>query len=466
MTKTLKNQKTKKLKNKSWFLRFSVFTFFGLVILMLGFASMADALTLKESVDIALKNNPSVLASQKKVDAANARLGQAVGVFFPTIKLDGNYGKAYTQPSTVQFTTQTATGAVTQTLTFGTDAATDTKGWTASLSQPLFIAGLFPGFKMAQRGADLAKEDLKKVVQETSYNVTVAYFGWLSAGKFVKLSEDSLQMAKSHQVQVESMLNSGVATKADLLRTEVQVANSEVALTKAKNAFELAKSSFNTVLGRNLDEKVELMEEAAASLPRLPENEFLLKTAFENRPDWKQFLYTKQVAEENLSLARTVYLPTVLLTGQTGNRVTEYPTYKSDVNSWNLVGVASWTLFDGLGIQNRIREAAANFEAQKATEEQVKNGIAFEIRDAYLNLKSAMETIGSAKKAVDFAEESQKVSTLRFNSGVGTNIEVMDAQVALTQAKTNYLKALFDLETAKAKINKVVGKEVFKSEKG
>jgi len=435
-------------------------TIIGSSVLILFLATASNALTLKESIDIALRNNPSIIASQKKFDASEARFRQAVGALFPTVKLDGNYGRSYSQPSSMQITTHAATREVIENLSFGTDAASDSKGWTASLSQPIFVGALLPGIKIAQSGVEMSREDLRKTIQETSYNVTVAYFGLLSAEKLMKLSEDSLQMAKSHLAQVEAMLKSGVTTKADYLRAEVQVANSEVAMTKAHNSLELAKNSFNSVLGRDLDEKAELSEETITELPALPDYKLLSKETFDNRPDWKQFILSKQIAGENVTVARMAYLPTVMLNGQTGNRITEYPTYKSDVNSWSITGAASWTLFDGLGIQNRISEAAANLEAQKASEEQVRNGIALEVRGAYLDLKTALETIGSTKKAVDFAEENHKVSSLRFNSGVGTSLEEIDAQVALTQAKINYLKALFDVQIAKAKINKVVGREV------
>lgn len=421
--------------------------------------SVAQALTLQESIGLALKNNPSVIASQKKVDAAQARLNQAVGAFFPTIKLDGNYGRSYTQPSTVQIATKE--GASPQTFTFGTDAATDTRGLTASLSQPMFVAALFPGFKIAQRSADMAKEDFNKTVLDTSFSVTQAYFGVLKAEKFLKLAQESKEMAQSHLNQVKALLSAGVATQADLLRAEVQVANSEVALTKALNAMQIAKGIFNNALGKGLEEEVKLSEEKFSSeIGVLPNYDELVKLAFENRPDWKQFVLTKQIGEDNLRVAQTAYLPTVMLTGSIGNRITEYPTYKSDVNSWAMTGAASWTLFDGLGIQNRIREAAANLDAQKATEDQVKNGILLEVRDAYFNLKNSVETITSTKKAVDSAEENYKVSELRYKAGVGTTLEEIDAQVTLTQARVNHLQALFDVEIAKAKINKVVGREI------
>jgi outer membrane protein TolC len=436
-------------------------TIIGSSIFFLIFVCCANALTLKESIGIGLKNNPSVIASQKKADAADAKLGQAVSAFLPTIKLDGTYGRSYTQPSVVQFTTQTSTGAATQTLTFGTDAAMDSKSLQASLNQPLFVAALLPGYGIAKKNSDLAKEDLRKTIQDTSFNVTQAYFGVIKAEKMAKLAQESKEMAQSHFNQVKAMLSAGVVTQADLLRSEVQLANSEVVLTKARNGLELARDAFNNALGKDLEQAVSLQEEGfTGTVPSLPEYKDLLAQSFGNRPDWKQYLLSVGMGEDNLRVAQTAYLPTAMLTASTGDQITEYPSYKSDVNSWRVTGAASWTLFDGMGRENRIREAVANLEAQKATEDQVRNGIALEVRDSYLNLKSAIETIGSVKKAVDSAEENYKVSNLRYSSGVGTNLEILDAQVALTQAKTNYLQGLFDVEVAKAKINKVVGKEV------
>ncbi|MFA5113809.1 MAG: TolC family protein [Candidatus Margulisiibacteriota bacterium] len=431
------------------------------VFLSLALATAAPALTLSDSVSLALKQNPAVLASQKKAVAAGAKLNQAIGSFFPTVKIDGSLGRSYAQPSTVQITTPTTMGVVTQNMTFGTDAVMTSKSLQGSLSQPLFVAALVPGYSIAKRGADLAQQDLRRTVIDTSYNVTQSYYGVLAAQKLAKLSEESLQMAQSHQQQVQSMLNAGVVTKADLLRTEVQVANSEVALTQAKNGVELAKDAFNNALGNDLEQPVAIKEEGfTGKIAGLPSYKDLLGQAYASRPDWQQFLLTTGISEDTLRLYQSEYLPTVLLSASTGNQISEYPAYKFDVNSWRVTGAGSWTLFDGLGRENRIREASANLDAQRSTEEQVRNGIALEVRDALLSLKATLDTIGSTQKAVDSAEESYKVSSTRYQSGVGTNLEVIDAQVALNQARVNNLQALFNVEIAKAKINKVIGKEV------
>jgi outer membrane protein TolC len=395
------------------------------------------------------------------VEASEARLNQAIGAFLPTLKIDGSYGRSYTQPSTVQVTLPPPFGPTTETLSFGTDQPSDSKAITASVSQPIFVGALFPGYQISKKSADLAKEDFKKTVLETSFSVTQAYFGVLKAEELVKLSQQSKEMARSHLDQVRALLAAGVSTQADLLRAEVQLANSEVALTKASNALEIARDAFNNALGRGLEEEVKLTEKGySASLVELPQYDVLVETAFRNRPDWKQFILNREVGEEYVTVARSEYLPMLKINGKIGNQIVEYSSYKSDVNSWSVTGTASWTLFDGFGIQSRVREAQANFEALKASEEVIKNGILLEVRDAYFNLKSALETIGSAKKAQDSAEESYKVSKLRYRSGVGTNLEEIDAQVALTQARLNYLQTLFDLQIAKSKINKVIGKEV------
>ena len=424
-----------------------------LFFIFLSAISAAQALTLKESIGLALKNNPGIIASQKKADAAEAKFNQAVGSFLPTIKIDMTYGKAYTAPSTVQMGSTT--------FSFGTTEVSNNSGWTASLSQPLFVAALFPGWGIARKYSDMAKEDLRKTVLDTSFNVTQTYFGVIRAEKMVKLAQESKEMAQSHLNQIKTMLSAGVATQADFLRTEVQLANSDVTLTRAKNGLELARDAFNNALGNDLEQAVILEEDGfTGKVASLPEYKNLLEQSFKYRPDWKQYALSVGMSEENLKVARAAVLPTAMLTASTGNRITEYSAYKSDVNSWAVTGAASWTLFDGLGIQNRIREAADNLEAQKAIEDQVRNGIKLEVRDAYLSLKSGLETIGSAKKAVDSAEANHEVSTVRYSSGGGTNLEILDAQVALTQARINYYQALFDVEVAKARINKVVGKEV------
>ncbi len=195
---------------------------FSLVVLcLLGFAPAVNALDLKESINFAIKNNPTVVASQKKAEAARAKLGQAVSAFFPTVNLNGNVDDAYAQPQNVQV----SIGGVNQNITIGTDTAATVTGVQALLSQPVFVASLYPEYGIAKKGYEAASEDYKQTVVDTYFNVTQTYFGVLKSIKMEKLMSDSLEMARSHLDQVQSMLNAGMATKADFLRSKFAILN-------------------------------------------------------------------------------------------------------------------------------------------------------------------------------------------------------------------------------------------------
>jgi outer membrane protein TolC len=276
-----------------------------------------------------------------------------------------------------------------------------------------------------------------------------------------KLMSDSLEMARSHLNQVQAKYNAGVVTKADLLKSKVREANAIVALTKTKYEIDLAKDRFNTVLGKDLQQPVNLKDEGfSGKVANLPQYDTLLHIAFDNRPDWKMYLLLTGISEDQVKLSRTDYLPSFVLNANAGNQISRFPTFQSDVNSWKIAGVGTWKLFDSFGRENRVSEAAENLAAQQANIEQVKNMIELEVHDAYLMLKSSLDVVVATQQAVESAQESYKVADSRYNAGLGTNIEVIDAQVDLTQAWTDHLNALFDVEIAKAKINKSVGKKL------
>jgi outer membrane protein TolC len=421
------------------------------IILVL--ANTAGALTLNESIDLALRQNPAVREAYQGTAQAAGKLSQAATSFLPSLKLDGSMGKSYSQPQTMQIAPGTY-------MTFGTSDQADISRYNLTLSQPVFVAALLPGYGLARKNYDLARENLRKVAQETVYNTIVAYANVIRAQKLAGLSEQSLNMAKSHLNQAQIMFNAGVTPKADLLRNQVQVLNAEVALTKARSGLYIAESSFNNVLGRSPGQAAEVDEkELGHTPPPPPDYEKLISEMFKSRPDWQQLILSEEMAKDYLTVAKTEYFPSFMLVGNYGNTKTEYPSYKSDVNSWTAVVSGSWSLFN-LPTAGKVAEAQAGLAAQLARRENVKNGLELELRSAYYELKSALETIELTKKALEYAEENYKVSEMRYKTGAGTNLDSLDAQVSLTQARINDLQAKFDLEIARAKINKVVGKEV------
>jgi len=442
------------MKNKGFGFR-KVFLIGSLVVL---FSTAGLAITLKESINLALVNNPSVQAAQSKLEASSSRVGQAVSAFLPTFRVDASTGKNYTQPSIMQFDM----GGVSQSLVVGTSEVYPSKSIQLSVTQPLFTGGkLLTGYDVSRKGWDIANEDFRKAKQEVVFNTISAYLGVLKAKKYVDLANESVDLTGKQVQRIQAMLNNGLVTKADLLRSQVQEANAQVALLQANNSLEIAKNIYNNAVGNDIDTSVEVSDaDYSQTLPEKRDDASLQAFAFDNRPDWRQFVANKGIADDAVKMAYSGYMPTVALIGRTGDQITSYSNYTNDVSQWNWNITGSWSL-DNFAPPLRVREAAENLDAVKANEETVRRGIILDVRNSIYELKSAEESMPGAKKAVDLAQENYQAAVVRFEAGATTNLEMMDAMISLTEAKYRFTQAQYELEIAKAKINKVCGRDSY-----
>jgi outer membrane protein TolC len=260
------------------------------------------------------------------------------------------------------------------------------------------------------------------------------------------------------------MFSSGVVTKADILRSELDVAKAELGLTKTRSSVDLAKNSFNLIIGGKLDDPVNLDEEdfKIGGITAPDYNEFLA-IAYSERPEWRIVSYGKDIADKQSLASYSGYIPSFLLSGSYGYNDVNDTVMKTDNNlkSWNMALVGSWTLFDGLATPNKVKEAYAKYVEAAKNKELLEKNIAIDVKNACSNLNSAVDEMKLARKALELADENYKIAELRYSSGVGTNVEVMDAKTLYTSAKLDLLQAEFDYELAKAAVNKAVGKEVF-----
>jgi outer membrane protein len=414
----------------------------------------ADELTLKTSIDTAMEKSPAIIYARQGVVAADGKLGQAFGAVLPSVAVSAQYGEGYTQPYKLMGV-----------FTYGTDEVSTITNTSVRFEQPLYVGALLPALDIARAGYEVAKETLKKAEFDLSFNVVNSYYGVLRAQKLYDLANESLDMANSHLNQVKAMYAAGTATKADVLRVEVQVADMELSLTKADNALALAKDAFNNVLGKGLDEPVNLSDKEIAQklVKPVPYSECLAEV-FDTKPDWKIYLLNKMIDQKSVDVASSGYFPAFSLIGSYGdtkNAFTKNDILSTDFYSWSLLLNGSWTLFDGFSTASKVKEANANLAAIQANEDITKNGIILEVKDACLNLNSAVNSIGSAKKAVESADENYRISREKYKSGIGSNLEMIDAQTAFTEAKTDLYQTQFDYQIAKARVNKALGKEIY-----
>lgn len=417
-----------------------------------------QVITLDKAINSALKNNEQVVVAQKKTEAAQAKVSQAFSGYLPSLSLSANLARNFSSPIISEF----KVGDIDTDVVFGFSEPSDVKSWQASLNLNLFTFGkLENALLIALDGAHAEKEEYRKTKQEVIYGTTSSYYNVIKAAKMLEYAQESVDMAQAHVDQVSAMLNVGMAVKSDLLRSQVALLTAKQSLIKARNSLELAKASFNSVTGRQLEEQVDVADADFDSFDKSENRTYvqLLKDAYDYRPDWKQAKYSLSISEKNLNISKSNWLPSVAAQANYGWNNTNYSLAQInyDQTNWSVAAAASWKIFDGFDTQSKIKEASAGLDWTRATLELARKSVELDVKQSYLNYVSSKDVIETAEKALESAIENHEAARLRYENGLATNIEVLDAQVSLTKAETDLLSAQFDLCLARAQIRKASG---------
>jgi outer membrane protein TolC len=411
-----------------------------------------EVFTLEESIDIALKNNHGLRAASEKITGAKEKSWEARTLFLPKFKAESSYTHLGEAPSL-----DMEAGILTPqalSIEMGDDNMYSAR---AVVQQPLFTGGKISSLnKQARNNLEAAKYNYEGAKQNLILQVKEAYFGILVAEKFRKVCQDAVAQMKAHLETVKGLYNAGTVANIDLLRTEVQLANAEQALIKAENGVELAKSSFNTVLGRDLNLPVEVVDvfevrDEEYNLDRL------LTQARENRPEIYKMKYNIRMAEAGVSIAKSNYWPQVGLFGNYKYHKGDEPIveWEEDWMAGVIVGVDIWNWGE---TKAQVGQAKAALRELQHLEAQLKDGIALEVKGALLSLEEAKKRIKVSEKAVIQAEQSLNSAQIGYRNGRVDNVEVLAAQLALTQARTNRLEALYNHILSQARLEKAIGK--------
>jgi outer membrane protein len=431
---------------------------FWIPALLIGLATISWSaekitLTLDESIRLALRQNPFYLAAKAKEEEASYRINEAVSGFFPTLNAQGTNvldKKVFTLefPSFIP-------GEPPQRIRIDFTRAYQLS---LSLSVPLYTGGrLISGFKQAHYNLDSTRESIRQSRQETVYSVKKAFYGYLVARTFVQVAEEAVTLAEKHWTNVKNLYEVGMASKFDLLRSEVQVANLKPQLIRAKNGLNTAELGLKTLLGLDLLQPVEVRGEL--SYKEVEANlDADVAQALANRPELAQVKLQKLMADEMLKTARGAYLPTLAVGGAYNYWADKFNFSKGNWESFYSINlVLSVPIFNGLVNSARIGETKAMLKQLEFSEKGLAEAVKFEVHESILSLQEAKEALLSQEKNVEQAQEAVRIAELNYGEGLVTNLDVSSAQVALTQAKTNYSQALFDYVIALADLEKAVG---------
>jgi outer membrane protein len=409
-------------------------------------------LTLDKSIDLALSRNPSYLATQERVTAAESRVRQAASQFFPSLDAIGQTNldrKAFS----LEFPSFTGGRPQRVTVDF-------TKNYqlTLNMSVPLYTGGrLSAGYRQARYGLQASQESVRQANQETVFNVKQAFFNYLVAQEYVKVAEEALSLAEKTLANVKNMYEVGIASRLDLLRAEVGASNLKPPVIQARNNVKIAEAGLKTVMGLDISQPVEIVGELTYQ-PVEVDPAVSLSSALANRPELSLVNYQKLIAEETRKMAIAGALPTVAVSGNY-NYWGDYLKFGRDIwedyYSFNLI--VNVPIFKGLHAPAQVAEAKAAIREIEQTRKGLADAIKFEVEAALLNLNQARESLLSQEKNIEQALEGVRVADLNYTEGLATILDVDAAQIALSRARTSRLQAVYDYEIARAMLDKATG---------
>jgi outer membrane protein len=400
-------------------------------------------LTLEDSVSIAIKNSARIKTAEAEKEKAIWSFKEAKGKKGFSLTYSGVVSRTDDPPSWVPSTT------VVDPYNYYSHKLT--------LALPLYTGGQLENAIEAQkRGAYVAGWSLGTTKQQIKLEASVAFYQVLEAKDYAKIARESVEALTVHLKNTEKEFDVGVVPKADVLRSKVQLANAQTNLIKIENAYELALLNLNHVMGQPLQTEVVLNAELKQD-PYPLTMDACIDYALMNRLELKQVQTMVAIAQDKINIAKGEKLPAVSLLGM--NQWEDTNNSGTNSKNWTVALMSQWNLFDSGVTDSKVAGAK---QAKIAATEQAKDTedkIVLEVSQAYLNLKEAKKRIDTTRVAVEEAQTDFDMAQKRYFNGAGINLDVIDAEVALNTAKTNYVKALYDYNVSRARLDKATGEK-------
>jgi len=425
-----------------------------------------ETLTLERCIDIAINNNPNIGLAANTTKIFESRIGQAKSGLLPQVNLTSGYSRQ--NPMT------------------NSSADKDSNKYSGiiQLDQLIYDFGKTPTkVKIQKLNLDSSQLDLKNIIIGTAYSVKLAYYNALSSQISIDIYNQSIEQYKQHLKQAKAFFEVGTKSKIDVTTAEVNLSNAQLNYIKAVDAYKTAISNLNNAMGLPNAPEYKLLDPVIAKTPEntngnkiktqktavekfnITDNlsfkkydisfEDAIKTAYDNRPDLKSLSVKDIASNESVKLAKKDYYPSLNGFANYGFGGQKFPLD----SGWAFGANASLPVFNGFLTKNQINEAKANLDVSKSNLEILKQNIYLQVQQAYINRTEAEKRIPIAKVSVRQAKENLELAVGRYNVGVGSSIEVQDAEINYDSAQLSYVQVFYDYNTALSNLEKAMGVE-------
>jgi outer membrane protein TolC len=422
--------------------------------MVLGQPAEKIVLDLDKALELALENNFDLVNAKLDKDIADEQVKEAYGTsLFPSIDGNVNYMRALKQGVIIidapgfsgsfpSGTKNTLTGSV-------------------SVEQPLFTGAMFLAVKIAKTYADFAEKGLYSTKADVKVSVEESYYNVLLAKELVKLGELNLELSKKNLDDTESMYNAGIAAEYDYLTANVQYRNLIPALTEVKNQLRIGKNNLRILLGLDLNTELIIDDSLHYSIKKAVSLDEGASLLLKRNHLIQQLEMDVKLKDLNSSYEFSKYFPELNLSGTWQAQAQENDDKSFSrwfyTNSVNVGLNLKVPIFNGFATASRVEQAEIDHKKSLAELNKTKLNLKNQLENVLLSIKKSKEQVEAYELNVEQTFRGYEIATKRFNTGLGTQLEVTDALVDFTQAKVNYLTSIRDYHVYNANLQSLLG---------
>lgn len=433
-----------------------------MTVLLLGFQvsqAQVASYTLDEAIDFALENNQQSKIAQLEMDIADRQVGEILAIGLPQVNasagLDYNYK---IQQMILPGNAFDPNGDPNETIVqeFGIDYNSN---FGFALSQMVFDGTFFIGLEAAKTFTQLSKKEYQRTNIDVAEAVSKAYFGVLVNRERYELIERNFQRVDTLLQDTEKMYQSGLAERIDVSRIKVQYNNLKVELDNYQKVVDVTESLLKFQMGIPLENTIELSD--GIEDIGFFDFELVKDFSYNKRIEYQTLNVSDELNQLDIRQIRAQYYPSLYLTANYGKNwgATTIDGWISD--EWFGAGAigfrASMPIFDGLMKRRQVQQRQLKAMQIQNQFEMLEQSIDLEIQTSLANYEREIDRIRAQRENMELAEEVYNVTKIKFEEGVGSNIEVLDADASFKEAQVNFYNAIYDALISKVDLQKAYG---------
>lgn len=413
-------------------------------------------ITLEKALELSVLQNKSIESALLGIKKSDATVKEAYSNTLPSVTVSGSYNYNVMLP--VFFLPSEFAGQAPGGFVAVSAGAPNGFNTTAQVTQILFNAAVFKAISASERYSQISIEQYKATVSKSLLATEKAFYGALLAKEFYEVTKASLANGEANLDNVRIFLKQGLVAEFDEMRASVGVENIRPIVIQAEATKLTAYNGLKLAMGKDIKEDISVEGTLDYTPEKLPSEQEMYDMVINSNYDLKSLEMQMNVSKDMVALKETEYYPTVAAFANyqylgAGNNLGSMNTAQSSA-----VGIqVQMSLFNGFGTQARVQQAEIDAKTLASQQDLLRQSLLLQSNSLQLQIRSAEQRILGQQKNVEQAERAYEISNIRYKSGLGSQIEISDSDVALRQARLNKVQAIHDYKVAVAELKVLIG---------